>query len=139
MKKSSIKIALTLVAISVAIYIIQLTTGFPIDAMTGSAIKGVEKANKYGITDTTSVELEGEDLQILLQNDEFQELLKDDNFNKFLHSANFTEFIENTNLDTTNLGEFKGLLRNQKFKRLSNTNSFSILAKNPQYLEMFKN
>ena len=42
-------------------------------------------------------------------------------------------------LHTASLGEFKGLLRNQKFKRLSNTNSFSILAKNPQYLEMFKN
>ena len=53
MKKSSIKIALTLVAISVAIYIIQLTTGFPIDTMTGSAIKGVQKANKYKIEDDT--------------------------------------------------------------------------------------
>ena len=133
LKKVTVVISILIAIISMVKYL-----DFPPDSMTGSAIKGVQKANKYKIEDDTEVELEGEDLQILLQNDEFQELLKDDNFNKFLHSANFTEFIENTNLDTTNLGEFKGLLNNQKFKRLSNTNTFSILAKNPQYLDMFK-
>jgi|TARA_B110000977_G_C11025261_1_gene472903 hypothetical protein len=106
MKKSNIKIALILVAISVAIYIIQLTTGFPIDTMTGSAIKGVQKANKYGITDTTEIQLYGESMQILLQNDEFQLLLKDTiGFDSLINSPKFIEIVGDTKIDTIVLRE----------------------------------
>tara|TARA_R110002153_G_scaffold2474_1_gene12198 strand:+ start:21 stop:437 length:417 start_codon:yes stop_codon:yes gene_type:complete len=136
--KKTIITTLILLTILISIYVIQITVGFPPSDATGSAIKGVQKANKYKIEDNTEVELVGEDIQILLQNDEFQALLKDEDFDKFIKSPNFTEFVNNTNLDTASLGEFKGLLDNQKFQRLSNTNSFSILAKNPQYIDMVR-
>jgi len=80
---------------------------FPPDSMTGSAIKGVEKANKYSIIDTTEVQLVGEDIQILLQNDEFQLLLKDTiAFDELINSPKFIELVGDTEMDTVVLKEF---------------------------------
>jgi hypothetical protein len=113
MKKSQIKIALILVVISIVIYIIQITTGFPVDSMTGSSIKGVEKANKYAIIDTTEIQLHAEGMQILLQNDEFQLLLKDTiEFDSLINSPKFIELVGDTKLDTNIL---KDLFINLKF------------------------
>ena len=70
--KKPILTILLLASIAIGLYIIQITVGFPPSDATGSAIKGVQKANKYKIEDDTEVELVGENVQILLQNDEFQ-------------------------------------------------------------------
>ena len=75
--KKPILTILLLASIAIGLYIIQITVGFPPSDATGSAIKGVQKANKYKIEDDTEVELVGENVQILLQNDEFQALMKD--------------------------------------------------------------
>ena len=79
--KKTIITTLILVIISVSIYILQVTVGFPPSDATGSAIKGVQKANKYKIEDDTEVELVGEEFQIFLQNDELQEMLQDKDLN----------------------------------------------------------
>ena len=100
--KKPILTILVLAAIAIGLYIIQITVGFPPSDATGSAIKGVQKANKYKIEDDTEVELVGENVQILLQNDEFQALMKDENFTEMIDSESFAELAKNTDfLDLT--------------------------------------
>jgi len=82
--KKTIITTLILLIISIGIYIMQVTVGFPPSDATGSAIKGVQKANKYKIEDDTEVELVGEDFQIFIQNDEIQEMLQDKDLNEFI-------------------------------------------------------
>ena len=121
--KKIIITALILVTISVSIYILQVTLGFPPSDATGSAIKGVQKANKYKIEDDTEVELVGEDFQIFIQNDEIQEMLQDKDLNEFIN------IVAEAGLDTAKLGDYKGLVTNKEFIKLHNTNTFSTLAK----------
>ena len=121
--KKTIITALVLVTISVSIYILQVTVGFPPSNATGSAIKGVQKANKYKIEDDTEVELIGEDFQIFLQNDEIQKMLQDKDLNEFINT------VAEAGLDTAKLGDYKGLVSNKEFVKLYNTNTFSTLAK----------
>jgi len=121
--KKTIITALVLVTISVSIYILQVTVGFPPSDATGSAIKGVQKANKYKIEDDTEVELIGEDFQIFLQNDEIQKMLQDKDLNEFINT------VAEAGLDTAKLGDYKGLVSNKEFVKLYNTNTFSTLAK----------
>ena len=121
--KKTIITALILVTISVSIYILQVTVGFPPSDATGSAIKGVQKANKYKIEDDTEVELVGEDFQIFLQNDEIQKMLQDKDLNEFINT------VAEAGLDTAKLGDYKGLVSNKEFVKLYNTNTFSTLAK----------
>jgi len=121
--KKTIITALILVTISVSIYILQVTVGFPPSDATGSAIKGVQKANKYKIEDDTEVELVGEEFQIFLQNDEIQKMLQDKDLNEFINT------VAEAGLDTAKLGDYKGLVSNKEFVKLYNTNTFSTLAK----------
>tara|TARA_R110000796_G_scaffold51686_1_gene122000 strand:+ start:48 stop:425 length:378 start_codon:yes stop_codon:yes gene_type:complete len=121
--KKIIITALILVTISVSIYILQVTVGFPPSDATGSAIKGVQKANKYKIEDDTEVELVGEDFQIFIQNDEIQKVLQDKDLNEFIN------IVAEAGLDTAKLGDYKGLVTNKEFIKLHNTNTFSTLAK----------
>jgi len=121
--KKTIITALVLVTISVSIYILQVTVGFPPSDATGSAIKGVQKANKYKIEDDTEVELIGEEFQIFLQNDEIQEMLQDKDLNEFINT------VAEAGLDTAKLGDYKELVANKEFVKLYNTNTFSTLAK----------
>lgn len=121
--KKTIITTLILVIISVSIYILQVTVGFPPSDATGSAIKGVQKANKYKIEDDTEVELVGEEFQIFLQNDEIQEILQDKDLNEFIN------IVAEAGLDTAKLGDYKGLVTNKEFIKLHNTNTFSTLAK----------
>ena len=121
--KKTIITTLILVIISVSIYILQVTVGFPPSDATGSAIKGVQKANKYKIEDDTEVELVGEDFQIFIQNDEIQEMLQDKDLNEFIN------IVAEAGLDTAKLGDYKGLVTNKEFIKLHNTNTFSTLAK----------
>ena len=121
--KKTIITAIILITISVSIYIIQTTVGFPPSDATGSAIKGVQKANKYKIEDDTEVELVGEDFQIFIQNDEIQEMLQDKDLNEFIN------IVAEAGLDTAKLGDYKGLVTNKEFIKLHNTNTFSTLAK----------
>ena len=121
--KKTIITTIILVTISVSIYIIQITIGFPPSDATGSAIKGVQKANKYKIEDDTEVELIGEEFQIFLQNDEIQEMLQDKDLNEFINT------VAEAGLDTAKLGDYKGLVTNKEFIKLHNTNTFSTLAK----------
>ena len=121
--KKTIITALILVTISVSIYILQVTVGFPPSDATGSAIKGVQKANKYKIEDDTEVELIGEDFQIFLQNDEIQKMLQDKDLNEFINT------VAEAGLDTAKLGDYKELVANKEFVKLYNTNTFSTLAK----------
>lgn len=121
--KKTIITTLTLLIISVGIYIMQVTVGFPPSDATGSAIKGVQKANKYKIEDNTEVELIGEEFQIFLQNDEVQEMLQDKDINEFINT------VAEAGLDTSKLGDYKVLVKNKEFIKLYNTNTFSTLAK----------
>jgi len=121
--KKTIITALILLAISIGVYIIQITVGFPPSDATGSAIKGVQKANKYKIEDDTEVELVGEKFQMFLQNDDIQDILQDKNVNEFIN------IVAEAGLDTTKLGDYKGLVKNKEFIKLYNTNTFSTLAK----------
>ena len=121
--KKTIITALVLVTISVGIYILQVTVGFPPSDATGSAIKGVQKANKYKIEDDTEVELIGEDFQIFLQNDEIQKMLQDKDLNEFINT------VAEAGLDTAKLGDYKGLVSNKELVKLYNTNTISTLAK----------
>ena len=121
--KKTIITALILVTISVSIYILQVTVGFPPSDATESAIKGVQKANKYKIEDDTEVELVGEEFQIFLQNDEIQKMLQDKDLNEFINT------VAEAGLDTAKLGDYKGLVSNKEFVKLYNTNTFSTLAK----------
>ena len=121
--KKTIITTLILVIISVSIYILQVTVGFPPPDATGSAIKGVQKANKYKIEDDTEVELVGEEFQIFLQNDEIQEMLQDKDLNEFINT------VAEAGLDTAKLGDYKELVANKEFVKLYNTNTFSTLAK----------
>ena len=121
--KKTIITTLTLLIISVGIYIMQVTVGFPPSDATGSAIKGVQKANKYKIEDDTEVELVGEEFQIFLQNDEVQEMLQDKDINEFINT------VAEAGLDTSKLGDYKVLVKNKEFIKLYNTNTFSTLAK----------
>jgi uncharacterized protein YacL (UPF0231 family) len=101
----------------------QVTVGFPPSDATGSAIKGVQKANKYKIEDNSEVELVGEEFQIFLQNDEVQEMLQDKDINEFINT------VAEAGLDTSKLGDYKVLVKNKEFIKLYNTNTFSTLAK----------
>ena len=121
--KKTIITTLILLIISIGIYIMQVTVGFPPSDATGSAIKGVQKANKYKIEDDTEVELIGEEFQIFLQNDEIQEMLQDKDLNEFINT------VAEAGLDTAKLGDYKGLVTNKEFIKLHNTNTFSTLAK----------
>ena len=121
--KKTIITTLTLLIISVGIYIMQVTVGFPPSDATGSAIKGVQKANKYKIEDDTEVELVGEEFQMFLQNDEVQEMLQDKDINEFINT------VAEAGLDTSKLGDYKVLVKNKEFIKLYNTNTFSTLAK----------
>jgi hypothetical protein len=121
--KKTIITTLILLIISIGIYIMQVTVGFPPSDATGSAIKGVQKANKYKIEDDTEVELVGEDFQIFIQNDEIQEMLQDKDLNEFIN------IVAEAGLDTAKLGDYKGLVTNKEFIKLHNTNTFSTLAK----------
>tara|TARA_R110000823_G_scaffold245408_1_gene369474 strand:+ start:290 stop:667 length:378 start_codon:yes stop_codon:yes gene_type:complete len=121
--KNTIKTALVLLAIVIGVYIIQKSIGFPPSDATGSAIKGVQKANKYKIEDDTEVELVGEEFQIFLQNDEVQEMLQDKDINEFINT------VAEAGLDTSKLGDYKVLVKNKEFIKLYNTNTFSTLAK----------
>jgi len=121
--KKTIITALILLAISIGVYIIQRSIGFPPSDATGSAIKGVQKANKYKIEDDTEVELVGEKFQMFLQNDDIQDILQDKNVNEFIN------IVAEAGLDTTKLGDYKGLVKNKEFIKLYNTNTFSTLAK----------
>ena len=121
--KKTIITALILITISFSIYIIQITVGFPPSDATGSAIKGVQKANKYKIEDDTEVELVGEEFQIFLQNDEIQEILQNKDINEFIN------IVAEAGLDTVKLGDYKELVANKEFVKLYNTNTFSTLAK----------
>ena len=121
--KKTIITTIILVTISVSIYILQVTVGFPPSDATGSAIKGVQKANKYKIEDDTEVELVGEEFQIFLQNDEIQEILQNKDINEFIN------IVAEAGLDTVKLGDYKELVANKEFVKLYNTNTFSTLAK----------
>jgi hypothetical protein len=121
--KKTIITTLTLLIISVGIYIMQVTVGFPPSDATGSAIKGVQKANKYKIEDDAEVELVGEEFQIFLQNDEVQDMLQDKDINEFINT------VAEAGLDTSKLGDYKVLVKNKEFIKLYNTNTFSTLAK----------
>ena len=121
--KKTIITTLTLLIISVGIYIMQVTVGFPPSDATGSAIKGVQKANKYKIEDDSEVELVGEEFQIFLQNDEVQDMLQDKDINEFINT------VAEAGLDTSKLGDYKVLVKNKEFIKLYNTNTFSTLAK----------
>ena len=121
--KKTIITTLILLIISIGIYIMQVTVGFPPSDATGSAIKGVQKANKYKIEDDTEVELVGEEFQIFLQNDEIQEILQNKDINEFIN------IVAEAGLDTVKLGDYKGLVTNKEFVKLYNTNTFSTLAK----------
>ena len=121
--KKTIITTLILLIISIGIYIMQVTVGFPPSDATGSAIKVVQKANKYKIEDDTEVELVGEDFQIFIQNDEIQEMLQDKDLNEFIN------IVAEAGLDTAKLGDYKGLVTNKEFIKLHNTNTFSTLAK----------
>jgi len=121
--KKIIITTLILLTISIGIYIMQVTIGFPPSDATGSAIKGVQKANKYKIEDDTEVELVGEEFQIFLQNDEVQEMLQDKDINEFINT------VAEAGLDTSKLGDYKVLVKNKEFIKLYNTNTFSTLAK----------
>ena len=121
--KKTIITTLILLIISIGIYIMQVTVGFPPSDATGSAIKGVQKANKYKIEDDTEVELVGEEFQIFLQNDEIQEMLQDKDLNEFINT------VAEAGLDTAKLGDYKELVANKEFVKLYNTNTFSTLAK----------
>ena len=121
--KKTIITTLILLIISIGIYIMQVTVGFPPSDATGSAIKGVQKANKYKIEDDTEVELVGENFQIFIQNDEIQEMLQDKDLNEFIN------IVAEAGLDTAKLGDYKGLVTNKEFIKLHNTNTFSTLAK----------
>ena len=121
--KNTIKTALVLLAIIIGVYVIQRSIGFPPSDATGSAIKGVQKANKYKIEDDTEVELVGENFQIFLQNDEVQEMLVNKDLNEFINT------VAEAGLDTAKLGDYKGLVSNKEFVKLYNTNTFSTLAK----------
>ena len=121
--KKTIITTLILLTISIGIYIMQVTVGFPPSDATGSAIKGVQKANKYKIKDDTEVELVGEEFQIFLQNDEVQEMLQDKDINEFINT------VAEAGLDTSKLGDYKVLVKNKEFIKLYNTNTFSTLAK----------
>ena len=121
--KKPILTILVLAAIATGLYVIQITVGFPPSDATGSAIKGVQKANKYKIEDDTEVELVGEEFQIFLQNDEIQEMLQDKDLNEFIN------IVAEAGLDTAKLGDYKGLVTNKEFIKLHNTNTFSTLAK----------
>lgn len=121
--KNTIKTALVLLAMIIGVYVIQRSIGFPPSDATGSAIKGVQKANKYKIEDDTEVELVGENFQIFLQNDEVQEILVNKDLNEFINT------VAEAGLDTAKLGDYKGLVSNKEFVKLYNTNTFSTLAK----------
>ena len=121
--KNIIKTALVLLAMIIGVYVIQRSIGFPPSDATGSAIKGVQKANKYKIEDDTEVELVGENFQIFLQNDEVQEMLVNKDLNEFINT------VAEAGLDTAKLGDYKGLVSNKEFVKLYNTNTFSTLAK----------
>ena len=121
--KKIIITTLILLTISIGIYIMQVTIGFPPSDATGSAIKGVQKANKYKIEDNSEVELVGEEFQIFLQNDEVQEMLQDKDINEFINT------VAEAGLDTSKLGDYKVLVKNKEFIKLYNTNTFSTLAK----------
>ena len=121
--KNTIKTALVLLAIVIGVYIIQKSIGFPPSDATGSAIKGVQKANKYKIEDDSEVELVGEEFQMFLQNDEVQEMLQDKDINEFINT------VAEAGLDTSKLGDYKVLVKNKEFIKLYNTNTFSTLAK----------
>ena len=121
--KKIIITTLILLTISIGIYIMQVTVGFPPSDATGSAIKGVQKANKYKIEDDSEVELVGEEFQIFLQNDEVQEMLQDKDINEFINT------VAEAGLDTSKLGDYKVLVKNKEFIKLYNTNTFSTLAK----------
>tara|TARA_R110000744_G_scaffold378196_1_gene494044 strand:+ start:36 stop:413 length:378 start_codon:yes stop_codon:yes gene_type:complete len=121
--KKIIITTLILLTISIGIYIMQVTVGFPPSDATGSAIKGVQKANKYKIEDNSEVELVGEEFQIFLQNDEVQEMLQDKDINEFINT------VAEAGLDTSKLGDYKVLVKNKEFIKLYNTNTFSTLAK----------
>tara|TARA_R100000541_G_scaffold1386_2_gene6062 strand:- start:1120 stop:1497 length:378 start_codon:yes stop_codon:yes gene_type:complete len=121
--KNIIKTALVLLAMIIGVYVIQRSIGFPPSDATGSAIKGVQKANKYKIEDDTEVELVGENFQIFLQNDEVQEILVNKDLNEFINT------VAEAGLDTAKLGDYKGLVSNKEFVKLYNTNTFSTLAK----------
>ena len=121
--KKPILTILVLAAIATGLYVIQITVGFPPSDATGSAIKGVQKANKYKIEDNTEVELIGEEFQIFLQNDEVQEMLQDKDINEFINT------VAEAGLDTSKLGDYKVLVKNKEFIKLYNTNTFSTLAK----------
>tara|TARA_B110000495_G_C22938208_1_gene548842 strand:+ start:240 stop:617 length:378 start_codon:yes stop_codon:yes gene_type:complete len=121
--KKIIITTLILLTISIGIYIMQVTIGFPPSDATGSAIKGVQKANKYKIEDDTEVELVGEEFQIFLQNDEIQKMLQDKDLNEFINT------VAEAGLDTAKLGDYKELVANKEFVKLYNTNTFSTLAK----------
>ena len=118
--KKPILTILVLAAIATGLYIIQITVGFPPSDATGSAIKGVQKANKYKIEDDTEVELVGENVQILLQNDEFQALMKDKNFTELIASESFAELTKNT--------DFLELTQNQDFSELMENGGLSDLS-----------
>lgn len=121
--KKTIITTLILLTISIGIYIMQVTVGFPPSDATGSAIKGVQKANKYKIEDNSEVELVGEEFQMFLQNDEVQEMLQDKDINEFINT------VAEAGLDTSKLGDYKVLVKNKEFIKLYNTNTFSTLAK----------
>ena len=121
--KKTIITTLILLTILISIYVIQITVGFPPSDATGSAIKGVQKANKYKIEDNSEVELVGEEFQIFLQNDEVQEMLQDKDINEFINT------VAEAGLDTSKLGDYKVLVKNKEFIKLYNTNTFSTLAK----------
>ena len=121
--KKIIITTLILLTISIGIYIMQVTIGFPPSDATGSAIKGVQKANKYKIEDNSEVELVGEEFQMFLQNDEVQEMLQDKDINEFINT------VAEAGLDTSKLGDYKVLVKNKEFIKLYNTNTFSTLAK----------
>ena len=121
--KKTIITTLVLLTISIGIYIMQVTVGFPPSDATGSAIKGVQKANKYKIEDNSEVELVGEEFQMFLQNDEVQEMLQDKDINEFINT------VAEAGLDTSKLGDYKVLVKNKEFIKLYNTNTFSTLAK----------
>ena len=124
--------------IGTAVVFMVMYMDFPPEFMSGSAIKGVEKATKYRITDTTSVELEGEEFQILLQNDEFQALMMDENFIKLLNSPEFTDIASSSYLDAAKLGEFRELFSNVNFMKLYKNQTLSNLANSPKFMELAK-
>jgi hypothetical protein len=121
--KKTLTTMVILLAIVAGIYVLKITVGFPPSDITGSAIKGVQKAKKYKIEDNTEVELIGEDFEIFLQNDEVQKMLQNKDINEFIN------IVAEAGLDTSKLGDYKGLAKNKEFIKLYNTNTFSTLAK----------